>query len=86
MVMEKGKRQREEHIGEGTKRTFPQSHWWRKTKGAEFRKFLQPLGLEPGVLNKGQRSWLGYSLEGTALFLEKRQANNLGADGMETEM
>ena len=50
-------------------------------RGAEFHEFLQP-GLK-GWSFRGQWAWLGLSLEGTTVLLQKRQADNPGADSMQ---
>lgn len=46
-----GERQkREEHTGEHTRRTFPQSHWLGKQEGLIFVSSCNQLGLKHGVL------------------------------------
>lgn len=52
-----------------------------KTTGAEFLEFLQPARIKAWSF-QGQRAGLGYSLEGAALSLEKRQANNPETDSV----
>lgn len=44
-----------------------------KMRAAEFLEFLQPAGINTRSF-KGQQAWMGYSLGGTALPLERRQA------------
>ena len=52
-----------------------------KTRGAKFGEFLQPVGLKDWSF-RGPQAWLGQRPEEAALLLEKRQANNPGADCM----
>lgn len=55
-----------------------------KMRSAYFCELLQPAGLKDQSF-KDQQAWLGWSHEGTALLLDRRQANNpRGTDGMET--
>ena len=60
----------------------PNSLAW-KMKKTEFQELLcNHRDLKHGVLKV--RGLAGKSLEGTLQLLEKKQANNLGADSMET--
>lgn len=52
-------------------------------RGVEFHKFLQSVGLKDWSF-KSQLAWLGNSPVGTVVLLERRKANNPGADIMET--
>lgn len=56
------------------KRVSPKPMAWRMRE-AEFFEFCQPVGLKTWKF-KDQQAWLGYSLEGTVLLLERSQANN----------
>ena len=46
-----------------------------QTRGTDFREFLQAAGLEDWSFSSSL-TWLGWSPQGAALLLERRQANN----------
>ena len=52
--MQRRAREREEHTGECTKRTFPQSHWLGKQEGLKFVSYCNQRGLKPEVLKVGR--------------------------------
>ena len=61
---------------------FPKLLSWER-RGAEFHEFLQTTELK-ALSFQCQWAWLGWSPDGTALLLERRQTNNPGAYGLET--
>lgn len=80
VVMEKGKRKRGAHKGTYKENVSPKLLAW-KLRRAEFHEFCKPVGLKSWHF-KDYQAWLGYSLEGTVLFLESKKANNLGTDSI----
>lgn len=80
--MEKGQRERA-HRG-AHKENISQKPLVGEMRRTYFHEFLHPANLEDWNF-KGWRTWLGYSHKGTALLLERKEANNLGQTAQSEE-
>ena len=81
----RGVQKREEHRGNAQRECFHKVTLAWKMRRTEFHEFLQLVQLTAWSY-KCQQACLGYRLKDPALFLERRQTNNPGADDMKTEI